>query len=388
MALVDTEGRLFGRVNLIDAAIGGFIVLLIPLAIGAALLFRAPTPIITSVEQAPVTMTEDRAAQGSPLSGKLKVRGTGLRPVLRAEIGGRPAIAFVFESPSSADVLYGDLPAGTHDLILFDGVQEVARSPRALTVQEKFITPSTRMRAVGTFMDMPDAAARELQRGAKFPTEKEPQVEILAIADPQPARYPVNNNTDVAVPERWQVGALAAVRCEVVPLEPRECRLAGKLVSAGSLLIVPGTAGNFRFFVDEALPDVDPIAAEMRVRFVGYAGVLEQMHAGDRDRTQWDLDGRGAVIASLSAPQRTTGAVAIGIAQEASNIAGQMQANESVVTIDASIRLGLDASRTAWRYRNDLVRAGGPITFITNAYIARGVVLSITPSRPPEVPAR
>ena len=93
--------------------------------------FRTPTPRIDSVEPAQAeAYIEDRAAGGSELSGKLKVHGTGLRPILRAMIGGQHGIAFIFESPASADVLFGDLPVGTHDLVLLDGVQEVARRKR------------------------------------------------------------------------------------------------------------------------------------------------------------------------------------------------------------------------------------------------------------------
>src|SRR5438093_862542 len=78
-----------------------------------------------------------RVTGGSTLTAKLKVRGTGLRPMLRAMIDDAPALAFVFEDPHSADVLVGEVPAGAHDLILFDGVQEVARTRRAVTIQSE-----------------------------------------------------------------------------------------------------------------------------------------------------------------------------------------------------------------------------------------------------------
>src|SRR5687768_9082574 len=99
-SFIDTEGRLFGKVNLVDAAIGAFVVLLIPLAYAAVLLFRPPAPRITAVEPAPLTFAEDRAALGSELAGKVKIRGQALRPVLRAEIGGQEALAYIFEDPS------------------------------------------------------------------------------------------------------------------------------------------------------------------------------------------------------------------------------------------------------------------------------------------------
>ena len=75
MKVIDDRGRLFGRVNLFDAAIAAFVVVLIPLAYGTFLLFRAPAPRITSVTRVPITGEERRVAGGSRLSAKLKVRG-------------------------------------------------------------------------------------------------------------------------------------------------------------------------------------------------------------------------------------------------------------------------------------------------------------------------
>jgi hypothetical protein len=95
--LVDDRGRLFGRLNLVDAAIGVFVLVLIPLGYMAFLLFRSSKPVIASVDPAPLTYIEDRASGGTQVSGKLKVRGSGLQPVLRATIGPR--------SPSSSRAL-------------------------------------------------------------------------------------------------------------------------------------------------------------------------------------------------------------------------------------------------------------------------------------------
>src|SRR5262249_17538445 len=56
MALVDERGRVAGRVNLIDGVIAAVIVVMIPLAIGAYLLFRNPRPKLTNI--APTTLYE------------------------------------------------------------------------------------------------------------------------------------------------------------------------------------------------------------------------------------------------------------------------------------------------------------------------------------------
>src|SRR6266849_505744 len=144
--IVDGDGRLFGRVNLIDAAIGAALLVAVPLAYGAILLFRPPAPRIASVERVPLSNVEERTAGGVSLGGKLKVRGTGLRPNMRVEIAGRRAIAFVFETPTSGDVIFGsDVGPGTHDLVLFDGIQPLARAVGAVTIAPPAPRPAARV---------------------------------------------------------------------------------------------------------------------------------------------------------------------------------------------------------------------------------------------------
>ncbi len=122
------------RVNLFDAAVLGFVALLIPVAYGLFLLFRTPKPVVSSVERVEITK-EERRVGGPNLVAKLKVRGSGLRPMLRASIDDAPAIGFVFENPNSADLLVGATPPGAHDLVLYDGAQEVSRAPKAVVVE-------------------------------------------------------------------------------------------------------------------------------------------------------------------------------------------------------------------------------------------------------------
>ena len=122
------------RFNVFDAAVIGFVVILIPIAYGTFLLFRTPRPVVTSVDRVEITK-EERRVGGPNLVAKLKIHGSGLRPMLRASIDDRPAIGLVFENPNSADLLVGATPPGAHDLILYDGTQEVARAPKAVTIE-------------------------------------------------------------------------------------------------------------------------------------------------------------------------------------------------------------------------------------------------------------
>jgi hypothetical protein len=133
------------RFNLFDAAVAAFVVVLIPIAYGTFRLFRTPRPIVTSVERVEITK-EERRVGGPNLVAKLKVKGSGLRPMLRASIDDRPAIGFVFENPNSADLLVAATPPGAHDLVLYDGVQEVARAGKAVVIEAAVLPRPARVR--------------------------------------------------------------------------------------------------------------------------------------------------------------------------------------------------------------------------------------------------
>ena len=55
MPLIDDEGRIFGKFNLIDVIIGALLIGAIPISYGAFVLFRTPDPSILSIEPTQVT---------------------------------------------------------------------------------------------------------------------------------------------------------------------------------------------------------------------------------------------------------------------------------------------------------------------------------------------
>ena len=169
VSLVDADGRVFGRVNLVDALCVVFVLGLVPAAYVSWLLFRPAAPQIRSVEPSAITPAEQRIAAGLPIRLKVKVHGDHLAPLLRAQIDRVPAIGFTFETPNSADVIIGyNVPVGTHDLVLYDGVQEVARARGAITIAR---TPAAPMRAIGTLVQLDEARAKGLHVGQQFSVE-------------------------------------------------------------------------------------------------------------------------------------------------------------------------------------------------------------------------
>ena len=125
MPVIDDRGRLFGKLNLIDAIVMVVAMGLIPLSYGAFMLFREQPPIITSIQPMQVT-------QGD--SATLLLTGEGFRPFLVARLGDFESSGFLVESPTIAEVRMPDIPAGNYDFVLYDQARELVRMPGAITV--------------------------------------------------------------------------------------------------------------------------------------------------------------------------------------------------------------------------------------------------------------
>jgi hypothetical protein len=337
MPFIDDNGRVFGRFNLVDAALAAAILLLVPVAYGTFLLFRSPAPRITSVARVPITSEERRVAGGSRLTAKLKVRGSGLRPMLRASIDSTPALGFVFEDPNSADVLVGEAPPGTHDFVLYDGVQEVARLPKSVTIEAE---APPRLAAVGTLVRMDQPTASALTTGALAPSGATDAV--------------VRLGPPLAAPDGWQRAAEILLQCDPDPRD-EGCAVGGVPMTRPPLptIRLTGPSGSsLSFAVKELFPATPPVARRVVVRLASAPELLNMVRAGDRDDC---LDDRAAVVVSVGGRRGAGG----------------------VSEVDVTLRLGVDGSPEGWRYRGRVMKTGAPFTLTTERYVLEGIVLSV-----------
>jgi hypothetical protein len=129
VSLIDDRGRLFGRVNLIDALVAVVALGLIPLSYGAYLMFRPPIPKI--IEVSPGEITDSPPADERP---RLRLTGEHLREALLPVIGGVPSPGFLVQNSQRAEVIVPVLPVGTHDLSLVDGGRVLVTVPGAVRV--------------------------------------------------------------------------------------------------------------------------------------------------------------------------------------------------------------------------------------------------------------
>src|SRR5262249_54115502 len=172
MTIVDERGRLFGRFNLIDAAVVLVVLVLISLAYAAYLLFRPDVMAIKSVEPSRVLVGQ---------TPRIRIHGANLRPYLRAQIGPAQPHTFLIETPNEAELVLPQLPAGTFDLALYDEVQEVARMKNAITVESLAAGPRVALRLVGSFLGLDDATIKSLTPARKFSVDASSGYEILDV---------------------------------------------------------------------------------------------------------------------------------------------------------------------------------------------------------------
>lgn len=333
MSLVDEKGRVFGRINLVDAGMLVVFLLLIPVGYATFLLFRPERPSIDSVTRVEIGNEERRVSAGTILTAKLKVKGSGFNPLLRARIDSNDAVGLVFENPNSIDVVVGVVPPGKHDLVLYDGVQEVARAAGAVEVQA-LEGPS--VRAYGWLTDLTPEFADTLKPGFGTDPTVPGSFKIVALGPSMPARVRAtlgSKTADLTLPGKRELAAELVVRCDWPAT--LICTIDGQRLTQLPPVLVT-LPGGLRFEIDEIAPPEEPKAAVATIRVSSSTG----MKVGDRDATV------GARAAEVTA------------------IAGNT----------VTLKLGVQDSREGWRYRGELLEPGRTLTLHTGRYTTTGIV--------------
>lgn len=392
MSLIDDRGRLFGKVNLIDALVGIVVLGLIPLAYGAFLLFRVPEPTIATITPAQVVARTPATVQ---------VTGTDLRPFLNATFGATPA-GFLIQSPTSAEIKVPELQPGTYDLTLADQGQILVVKPTALTVIAPPPAPSPQIdvQAVGAFIDVAENEASTIAAGSRFGTAEAggapvPFAEVIAIRPPEPGRVRVKTGTasfiTAMVTGSTRVPAILRLTCSVVN---GDCRVGDAVVAPNATLSLPwpmvgaGSArvrtGQLNFAVDEVRPAglaaAFPTIATVRVRFAAAPEVLAVMKAGDVDvgGTGAAADSERAVLKDVGSDRQTM----TGQAGAELLLRRSLQLELPVLVFTGTLRVPLSLTPSGWTYNERPVKVGASFVFETMAGAMMGWVLDMKLDRP------
>jgi hypothetical protein len=385
MPLLDDRGRLFGKVNLIDAAVALFVLLLIPLGYGAYALFRDPPPVIAAV--APRTVKNVKGEM-------IEIQGENLRPFLRATFGPYP-VEYLFATPDRAKLTVPELAEGDYELILYDEAQEVARggtvSIRAPAPPARPPDPLAAVAVVGAFhLDAADVGA--VSTGARFPATRDSKnpatdwIEIVAVRPPVAATIPLVDSHPVAVQfsDRKQVEARVRLQGHMAGREltfgdkrvlpnvelllPREepPRPAGQPDATGEGVSRPPAKAKppITFVIHRIHPE-QTTPVDVQVRFIVRPDVLALVQ---RDIVQQRSDPFRTLlpqVLSLDPKMTLTGDTKNDLKE------GTVQVVEGLVRFPAV--------RTAdgWSYDNRVIRPGTDIAVETPAWGLIGNVLSM-----------
>jgi hypothetical protein len=254
MAVVDDRGRIGGKVNLIDAVIAVVVLLLIPVAFGAYLLFHAPPPKLLGVN--PSTLY-----QGTNL--RVTITGENLRPYLRVTFNGTQGQSFLIGSTTFALVDLPELKAGAYDVSLWDYRQLLATLPKGLTILPLAPTPTMEIVVRGTFKGLSADRLKEIKPGDRFPPTGDLQATVVSVGAAVPSAIQVRAGASMlTVPLGGQTDLPAELRVECFAVSNPDgsvrCAIAGPVqqvdVAPGSILPLAGSRGGVAFQIQDVLP--------------------------------------------------------------------------------------------------------------------------------------
>jgi hypothetical protein len=348
MAIVDEQGRLFGRFNVVDAVVAVFVLGLIPLLYGAAVLFRAPPPALTAVVPS--------AMAGGP-NARVTIKGENLRPYMRISFGNNQGRNFLFKSITEAEVELAEMPPGVYDVVLYDVAQEQSRLPKAFTILPPPLPP-TRVMLVGVFGNLDAERAKLLKPGdvvAGIGTIRE-------VGAPLPAQLRVNaNGLIVQIPAERAVMLPAVVEsvCEIRPQTGLPYCVANDS-SLQPTVVVFGehSSGKLPFQIDQLRGPRPLEAVEIVARFTAPASVIRTIRAGDVDRGPYPNP----------------------LAADATVLAVSSRAfSGDLLQADVTLRLKAERGPDGWIFASLPLRGGADFALRTARYQVNGPVVSVQP---------
>lgn len=308
MAVIDERGRLFGRVNLIDAGVGVLAVaVVVMIGIGYSV-FKVPGATeLTSVEPVSQPASESLRlyVRGKNFLPFLRVHfqrtGDSARAVRRANANPKAPVdryamvtsteaRFFVESPSTGEVWLPErVEPGTYDLVFFNESQQVGLKeaaftitppppppappapPPAVTPPPAPALPLATVRLYGAFTRLSRADAAFMAVGTQFTSTVKGEVgEVLTLgaAEPDIVTPPVPAVLDSA----QRIPAMLRVRCSFTG---SECRVGTTPVARNASLTLTARDREYKFLVSDLVSDSTPLAT------VRASGVFARLDRGD-----------------------------------------------------------------------------------------------------------
>jgi hypothetical protein len=144
-------------------------------------------------------------------------------------------------------------------------------------------------------------------------------------------------------------------------------------------LRLPTAAGELEFFVEDVRADRDPVDVDAHVTFLARQAVAQLVTAGDRDNAGITFPTSFAWIVSMSTPQTVTGQTLFETERGGAVLTQRFGStiSEVLTKFDAIVHFRLEESPAGWRFHDEAVKVGAPLTFETENYVVRGLIGSV-----------
>lgn len=367
------------RWNSVDVSAAA-LALLLPIGFGVFWLFHAPMPSVSAIAPSQLAVGQ-----------RAVLRGHHLRPFLRVfvvEAGGTftmadrtswpPEAKYWLRTIDEAEIEIPALAPGAYDLALVDGVEPLARLPRAFTVLPAAPPDSVVLTVSGRFIGVEPGVAGRLR--AQQAPSVEPWMDVVHLEPPIPDRRSISKGgryVTAIVDGRVAIPAVLRVRCAI---EGTECHAGGFAFAADTQapLLVDGL--RLLFAVDHvegagATALTPGKSVDVLARFVAQPFVARLIAAGDRDlAAETHPAPVAAQILRIVKAETVNGQTAF----DSSSAGTRLTIASPMMLVEALIRVpaGIDGAST---YRGHRMAPGAPLEFETDRYAVAGRILTVTP---------
>ena len=253
MPVIDEQGRVFGRFNLVDSLLVALLIVALPAAYAARVLFRDPPAQLTTISPKSADQGVDRL---------IELTGENFRPYMRVSFGTTQAASFQFYGSTQAFVPMPALEPGTYDVVLYDHASEVARLPGAMTVTGPARPPQVQLRLRGAYVGLTAEQAPQLIQGQPL-NASEGVIGAIETRDaprPSVARVQVSGALTVPVPMDGllEVPATIVMTCptSIGPGGALRCATAGATIAPDMHIAFQARFGRVLFRIDAVVaPD-------------------------------------------------------------------------------------------------------------------------------------
>jgi hypothetical protein len=277
------------------------------------------------------------------------IRGEHLRPYMRVSLNDMQGRAFLFKSATAAEVVFGDIPAGTYDVVLYDNAQERDRLPQSFTLTPAALPPA-QLDVAGFLTSLTPDDIKQIAVGTGFSVV----ATVQALGQPAADLAQImagNKPVEITIPQTQRLPALLRVNCDVVSgAGGFGACVAGQVLGPGVYLKLPSPRGQVPFLITEVRPVGTPTQIEIRVR-LGSDPAFPFIRAGDTDvgYSYNEFSGGGRVLAPPSG--------------------------------NGELRLRVPAYPTlgGWSYAGQPIRVGAQLTFVAAQYQFTALIVSAPP---------